>query len=401
MTFKFSHRTNWHRTPNTISNAVDSLKRQHVPLIDLTESNPTRCGFRYLNGQILKSFREKKNLAYHPDARGLLKTRAAVAQTYTRGQSIPTALTPKFINPNQIILTASTSEAYSFLFRLLANPGDEIVCPRPSYPLFHFLARLNDVRLRHYSLVDNGGWEIDMESLKHACGPGTKAILLVNPNNPTGSYVKPRELAEILKFAKTRKIALISDEVFSDFYFHGEKKSVTSLASAKPYLGFTLNGISKSIGLPQMKLAWIIASGEKQVLNSALERLEIIADTYLSVNTPAQNALPAWFKSKNKIQSEIKTRLNENRNFLQKALQDHACSLLKSEGGWYAVLRLPEIKTEEEWCLAFLKRDHVFVHPGYFFDFEREAYIVVSLLTPEKIFRKGIGKILRRIKQYS
>lgn len=384
----FSKRTDWQFQKNSLAIAFERLKKSKIPVTDLTASDPTRCSFNYLKPALLRSFSNPKNLRYQPNPTGLFETRKSIAQNYKKNKIN--------IKPNQIILTASTSEAYSFLFRLLAEPGDEVLCPRPSYPLFNFLAQLNDVQLRHYSLIYDGGWEIDLESLKRTYGPKTKAIILVNPNNPTGSYAKKQELREIVDFARTHKIALISDEVFSDFYFDGHKKSVTSLAATSPYLGFTLNGISKTIGLPQMKLAWIAVNGESSILNSALERLEIIADTYLSVNTPVQNALPAWLKLKPKIQSEIRTRLNKNRKFLQNSIENHSCSLLESDGGWYAILRLPQLKTEEEWCLEFLEKDRVFVHPGYFFDFEKEAYIIVSLLPPVKTFQEGIHKVLKR-----
>lgn len=358
------------------------MKTRGVRILDLTESNPTRAGIRYPK-EILQSLSRKENLNYEPDARGLKSARKIISGYYAdKGIRV---------SPDQIILTASTSEGYSHLFRLLANPGDEVLVPAPSYPLFDYLAGLSDVQLKPYSLNYEAKWQIDFRALESSVISKTRAVMLVNPNNPTGNFVKRDELAKLNGIAKQHHLALISDEVFLDYGF-GSK--VQSFAGNQKALTFTLSGISKILALPQMKLGWIVVNGPKKVRDEAIERLEVIADTFLSVSTPAQNALVGWYREKSKIQNQILDRVKKNLKSIQ---LPSSCELLHAEGGWYAVIRIPRIHSEEEWVTQFLEKDKVLVQPGYFFDFPKEAYIVASLLTPEKNFKEGMKRIQKRI----
>ena len=385
-------RTNWKLTPNQLTLRLKTLQKAGVRILDLSESNPTRCQFEYLKGELLSSLSDPQNILYEPNSKGMLEARRAVQNDYQKKGVL--------IDPEHIFLTASTSEAYSFLFRLLVNPGERVLVPRPSYPLFDFLADLNDVRLDSYSLRYNGsGWNLDMANLTHALQIETKAIILVHPNNPTGSFINRRELDEIIKLAQTRSLALISDEVFSDYSFSDDPERIPSLAETQEVSTFTLGGISKALGLPQMKLSWITATGPEKMLEPLLERLEMILDTYLSVSTPIQRSLPIWLQSKALIQNEIKTRIQKNRAFLLNALShSQPANYLHADGGWYAILQIPKTKSEEEWVLEFLEKQHVYLQPGYFFDFEEEAYIVLSLLVLPNIFEEGVLRILKRIK---
>ena len=416
----FARRTDWKTAPNELSARLKRLKSQGVPILDLTESNPTRCHFKYLNLELLSALNDPNNLNYEPSPKGRLKARQIIQNDYRHKQIE--------INPEQIFLTSSTSEAYSFIFRLLLNPGERILAPQPSYPLFQFLTDLNDVAIDFYPLVYDRGWNMDVDKLKEQLKKETKALILVHPNNPTGSFVKKSELKEIVQIAKDKSLALISDEVFSDYDlekgtgnisrlspFLSERAS--SLAEIKEVLTFTLGGISKTLGLPQMKLAWTVVNGPEKILNATLERLEIIHDTYLSVNIPAQNALASWFSKKAQIQEEIKKRIKDNQTFITSQLASSNISYLEPEGGWYGILhfrrrnakffpkstgalapvKLPKTQSEEEWVIQFLEEDRVLVHPGYFFDFAEEAFIVMSLITEPNSFREGISRILKRV----
>jgi hypothetical protein len=388
----FSSRTSWNLTTNLLTLRRQGLQEAGAKILDLTESNPTHCEFSYFTRELLAPLTEAENLNYEPSPRGLQGARQAIANYY-REKNIKA-------DPCAIFLTAGTSEAYSFLFRLLLNPGERISVPRPSYPLFDFLAGLGDVIVDKYPLRYEARWEIDLDALRHGSRPETKAIILVNPNNPTGSFLKRTEFSEIVKFAKEKELALIADEVFSNYSFMEDSNRISSLAENSEALTFTLEGISKTLGLPQMKLAWIVANGPKSILQEAIERLEIILDTYLSVSMPIQQACIQWFSRRKEIQAEISARLYENKIFLEDCLHRHPSShCLHAEGGWYAVIRIPRTKNEEEWVLEFLEKDHVFVHPGYFFNGEGEAYIVLSLLPPPKVFREGVSRIFSRIEK--
>lgn len=368
-----------------ITSVLEELRRAGTNILDLTESNPTRCGFSYPKEQIFGALADSRNMSYAPCAQGSLEAREAVC-SYYKEKNIA-------VDPARIFLTASTSEAYSFLFRLLANPGDTVLFPCPSYPLFEFLSSLNDLTHGFYPLTYVDGWGIDLPELRLAITANTKALVLVNPNNPTGSFVKPEELAEINKICQDRSLPIICDEVFLDYKFE-EGTSSLSLTQQDENLSFCLGGLSKSLGLPQMKLSWIIINGPSSTVDAAVSRLEIIADTYLSVNAPSQNALKEWFHLQPIIQKEIVQRIRRNRAFLTECLSS---SLLHSEGGWYAILSLSEDYQEEHWVLELLKKDHVLVQPGYFYDFQKEPYIVLSLLPAEDIFQEGLARLKRRV----
>lgn len=368
----FSSRLNWDLHPNPLSALLDEKRRSGCHVLDLTESNPTRAGFVYPSEEILV---DTGALRYDPAPRGLDSAREAVSQYYAeRGGEVA---------PSRILLTASTSEAYSFLFKLLADPGDEILAPRPSYPLFEFLAVLESVRVRQYPLRYDGAWHIDFDALERAITTRTRAIVVVNPNNPTGSFLKHDELERL----ESLHLPILSDEVFSDYPFGSDPSRVTTLTGARNVLTFSMSGLSKVAGLPQMKLGWIVASGPGH--EAALDRLELIADTYLSVGTPVQLVLPRLLAASTGIRAQIIERTHSNLASLRGTL-----GALEVEGGWYAVVQVPRIRSEEEWALMLLAEHNVVVQPGFFFDFESEAFLVVSLLTPPDVFAKGCASIL-------
>jgi aspartate/methionine/tyrosine aminotransferase len=297
------------------------------------------------------------------------------------------------VAPAHVLLTASTSEAYCYLFKLLTDPGGEVLVPSPSYPLFEFLADMESVAVRPYPLEYHGAWRIDIAALEAALTPRTRAIILVNPNNPTGSYVKRAELGMLTSLCAARGIALISDEVFADYALTEDPERVSSLAGVEECLAFSMSGLSKVAGLPQMKLGWIVAAGPPALRSEALEKLEWIADTYLSVSTPVQCAAPALLAAAETVQRQIRERSAANLAFARAALDDSAANILAVEGGWYITLQVPRIRSEEEWTLRLLEHDGVLVQPGFFYDFESEAFLVVSLLTAPGIFREGLPRI--------
>lgn len=381
----FSCRTHWPSEKNPLMLCLEELKARREKIFDLTESNPTQAGFSYPARPILKALADRKNLSYAPESFGLLTARKAVCAMYAQDGVM--------LDPAQVVLTVSSSEAYSFLFRLLLDVDDEVLFPSPSYPLFDFLAQLNDVKMHSYPLQYENGWKINEKDFLQAVTKKTKVVTLVSPNNPTGCFVKENELRFINEACRKNDLTIICDEVFFDYIFDEKKATARSLAANQDVLTFTLGGLSKSLGLPQMKLSWIIVNGPKEKVSEALERLEIIADTYLSVNTPVQNALPQWLKIKNKIQKEIKGRIAKNKKILGAFASKAPLKLLATDGGWYGILPLPEGTDEESWVLELLEKHHVFVHPGYFFDFNSGAHIIVSFLTPEDIFREGLKRI--------
>jgi len=387
MIMKYAKRTDWPLEANKITKMVRSLRQSGETILDLTESNPTRCGFVYPR-EILKALSSDDNMNYRPSARGLMKAREAVCSYYARKDVK--------IHPENIILTSSTSEAYTYLFRLLADPHDDVLFPRPSYPLFQYLVDLNDILLNSYPLIYHEGWGIDLECLGELVTPKTKAIVLVNPNNPTGSLVSEREIESISHYCRDQ-MALISDEVFGDFIYEKNGKS-NSLIQRCENLTFCLGGLSKSLGLPHMKLSWIAVSGPKALVNGSMGRLDVIADTFLSVNTPAQNALQTWFDYQPDILGMIQCRIRRNIEILKgHQLLKGFCRLLKAEGGWYAVLKMTHSINEEDFILKLLEEDRVLVHPGYFFDFENGSYLILSLLVQEDIFEQGLARMNQRI----
>jgi len=386
----FSSRTNWQLAPNRLSREIEELRRKGFPLLDLTESNPTRCGFAFDQQAILEALANPQALSYAPDPRGLLLARQAVAGYYAQRGIV--------LDPRQIFLTTSTSEAYSYVFRLLADAGDSVLVPQPSYPLFDFLAGLNDVRLIPYPLIYDQTWQIDLTTLERRLEARARAILVVHPNNPTGSFVRRSELAELLAFCQKQDMALVADEVFADYSLAADPQRVASHAGVTEALAFTLSGLSKISALPQMKLAWLVVNGPAQLLQSGLARMEIIADTYLSLSAPLALALPGLLETRRTLQPQILERVKSNLQLLDSRLShDQSISRLVVEGGWYAVLRLPSIRTDEEWAMELARKDGVLVHPGHFFDFSSEGHLVISLLTEREVFEEGIARILTRV----
>ena len=321
-----------------------------LPLLDLTESNPTRCALAFDTRAILDALANPQALSYEPDPRGLLLARQAVASYYAeRGIAL---------DPGQIFLTTSTSEAYSYIFRLLADPGDTILVPQPSYPLFDFLAGLNDVGVVPYPLIYDQGWQIDFTTIEKRLDARARALLVVHPNNPTGSFVRRRELAELLDLCRCREMALVADEVFADYSFGADAQRVVSHAAVTETLTFTLSGLSKISALPQMKLAWLVVNGPPELLRNSLARMEIIADTYLSVSAPLALALPWLLETRRTLQPQILERVTSNLKLLDAQLASgQPVSRLVAEGGWYVILRLPSIRTDEEWAMELASKD--------------------------------------------
>jgi hypothetical protein len=380
-----SSRTSWDREPTALALRLAEIRAAGEAVIDLTESNPTRCGFAYPEEAILSAISGVDALRYEPAPLGLASAREAISRRCGG------------IDASRIVLSASTSEAYAWLFKLLADEGDEILVAAPSYPLFDFLAKLESVRLRRYPLVYDGRWRLEQGALERAAGPRTRAVVVVHPNNPTGSFLDGEEIDALRTFARRRDLAIISDEVFADYRFDDGPRPLT-LAGDVDALTFSLGGLSKAAGLPQMKLSWIVVSGAERLREDALVRLEVIGDTFLSVGTPVQAGIEDLLRAGDTVRAEILSRTRANRAaLLSSRAADAPWECLHADGGWYAVLRVPRILSDEEWALLLLDRDRVHVHPGELFDFDREGHLVVSLLPPPGAFAEGIGRIARRI----
>jgi alanine-synthesizing transaminase len=384
----FSARTGWTRAPNRLSAALESRRRSGATVLDLTETNPTRAGLR-APADLLSALADPAALAYEPEPLGRRAAREAVAADARRHGAA--------VDPDRIVLTASTSEAYAFAFKLLCDPGDAVLVPRPSYPLFEYLAGLESVEVRPYPVRYDGRWHIDVAELAEAVTPRTRAVVVVSPNNPTGSFVKATEAEAIGEVAARRGIAVLSDEVFADFPLRDDLTRVTTLLADGPALTLCLGGLSKSCGLPQLKLAWMAVAGPPGARQEARDRLEVVADTYLSVSTPVQHAAPAVLARRPELQAPIRDRIRANLARLQQEAAGTPATVLDVEGGWSAVLHVPATRGEEEWVLALVERDGVLVHPGYFFDFPAEAYLVLSLLPPPESFAEGVRRLLRRV----
>ncbi len=354
------------------------MRRAGTKILDLTESNPTACGLQ-APAATLRALSNKTNRLYRPDARGSLQAREAIARYYAE-QGIR-------VSPDRLLLTASTSEAYSFLLKLLANPGDRVLFPKPSYPLLDHLAQVNDVQMDKYTLAYDGTWHVDGSLWQHPFAKNTRAIVVIHPNNPTGSYLKREEWDRLVHACAQNNCAIISDEVFLE-------RMPSLIAQKTGVLTFALGGISKMLGLPQMKVAWIAVNGPSDAVREAMRKLEMIADTYLSVNTPAQNALPLWMRQRKSLFGRVQRRIARNRAMLE-AMDwgSLGCELLHAEGGWYAILRVPALRSEEEGVLRLLGKRHALVHPGYFFDFEHGAHWVLSLLPETKDLREGLMRM--------
>jgi alanine-synthesizing transaminase len=385
----FSNRIAADLRPNRLAQALETRRRTGQPVIDLTESNPTRAALEYPR-DLLAPLANAGGLLYAPQPFGLIEARRAAAAEYgRRGIAVDAA---------RIVLTTSTSEAYSLLFKLLASPGDEVIVPRPSYPLFEPLTALDGLVARPYDLEYHGMWSIDVASVERSVGPRTRALLVVSPNNPTGSFISPDELDRLAAICARLGVALIADEVFADYELEaGATASAARPLARRDVLVFGLGGVSKSIGLPQVKLGWIAVAGPEGIVSEALERLELVCDTYLSVSTPVQLAAAELLERGGAIRRQIAARIAANHGGL-KALSAAApsCRVLRASGGWYAVVQVPTLRSEEELVLDLLTRDGVLVYPGYFYDFPRASYLIVSLLTPEGPFATGVGRMLER-----
>jgi aspartate/methionine/tyrosine aminotransferase len=380
---RFARRTNWNTEETELARAHRERVRAGLPIADLTASNPTRCGFRY-DANLLGALGNPRALDYDPDPRGLLQARQSVCAYYAdHGAGI---------SPEQVILTTSTSEAYSYLFRLLCEPGSEILAPQPGYPLFDFLAGLDDVQLRAAPLVYDHGWQIDPEGFRRAVTPATRAIVLVHPNNPTGHFTRRWEAGELAAICREWGLSLIVDEVFLDYALNAAERPATFASGLEDVPVFVVSGLSKICGLPQMKAAWMVATGPEKV--AALERLEVIADTFLSMNAPVQWALPGWLEGRGGIQRQILERLEANLAELDRQLaHDPLVRRLVVEGGWYAVLRIAAVQPDETTVRDLLDRG-VWVHPGYFFGMPPAGWLVLSLLTPVDDFQTGVRAML-------
>jgi len=369
---------------NRLTRMLEAFQVTQTPFVDLTESNPTRVGLPYPEN-LLSALADRRALQYAPEALGLRSARAAVAADYAR-RGVD-------LDPGQVVLTASTSEAYTWLFKLLCDPGQGVMVPRPSYPLFDHLTRLEGIRAEPYDLEYHGRWEIDTVSFERAPAD-VRAVLLVSPNNPTGSYVAPEELVRLSGWCRDRGAALIVDEVFAEYPLEASAP-VTDVAVGSEVLSFTLAGLSKTVGLPQLKLGWIIVGGPVAARAQALSGLELIADTFLSVGTPVQVALPELLVCGAAVREAIHARVRRNLEALRDgAGRFPACEVPRVEGGWSAVVRVPAIRSEEELSLRLLEAEGILVHPGYFFDFPSEAFVVVSLLLPEALFAEASSRML-------
>ena len=381
----FADRTNWNLKSNRLSEALAKHRAANRPLLDLTVSNPTECGFVYDPGSILQALANPGSLSYDPEPKGLLSAREGIVEYYSAHDVV--------LPLENVILTTSTSEAYSFTFRVLCNPGDEVLIPEPSYPLFSFLADIHDIKLTSYPLLYDHGWQIDFHSLQQTITPRTRGVIVVNPNNPTGHFCKAGEMEKLNEICSSRQIAIIADEVFLDF--HLEARRPSSFAANDTSLTFTMSGLSKIAGLPQMKIAWLITSGPEALKTQALSRLEVIADTFLSMNTPVQLAIPRFLELRHGFQNQLMTRVRRNLAKLDAQLAaQSSCSRLEVEGGWYAALRVPVTRSDEDLAIELLSTQEIYVHPGHFYDFPADGYLIVSLITPAEDFDEGIKRLL-------
>lgn len=383
-----SRRTPWDTPENRLTRAIADRRARGAEILDLTESNPTRAGIEYPFDEMERLLAGAARAPYTPDPRGIASARGALAA------ALSSAGEP--VHPDDLMITASTSEAYGFLFKLLCDPGDAVLTAVPSYPLFEHLAALESVELHHFPLELHRRWEINAHEIERALTPRTRALVLVHPNNPTGSYVSAGEWRAIEELAADRGLAVISDEVFFDYCLDVAVDRAPSVARSQSALTFSLGGLSKSAGLPHWKLGWIRAGGPELAKRAALQGLELIADSYLSVATPVQVALPEILRDvAPAVRGAILARTRANLEMLEAAVGAiPSVRVIAPEGGWSAVLRIPRIASDEAVALDLLDRDGVLVHPGYFFDFPSEGFLVVSLLTRPDVFAEGVRRVV-------
>jgi alanine-synthesizing transaminase len=370
---------------NAVSRAIARRRAAGATLLDLTQTNPTEVGISYPM-EVVSSLADPDARVYTPHPLGMPAARSAVAADVDPSGAL--------VTPAQIALTASTSEAYSLLFKLLCDAGDRVLVPQPSYPLFEMLTRLESVEPCAYRLEHHGTWAIDRSSLERGITPGTRAVLVVSPNNPTGSMMRAADFDWLAALCESRGIAVIADEVFADYRLRPRPDAVR-VAGDRRALIFSLGGLSKSAGLPQIKLGWIAVSGPGDRVAAAMERLEVICDTYLSVSTPVQVAAARLIESGRAIRSAIAERISRNLGHLEDRLRSFpGVALLEPEGGWSVVLRVPRTTSEEQLVLRLVDEAGVIAHPGYFFDFAEEAYLVLSLLPQPATFDTGVDRLL-------
>lgn len=388
--YTYSKRISWSSTSNLFSALKHSRLEAGLPVTDLTISNPVAAGLEYPHARLAEILASVRDFSYTPHPLGDIGARTAIASFYAREGIV--------VQPDQLCLTASSSEAYSVLFKLLCDPGDEILVPTPSYPLFEYLAALDSVRVAPYRLLYAGSWFVDLEHLKSLISARTRAIIVVNPNNPTGSFLKRAEYEALCELAENRRLPLISDEVFRAYRFRPDAAIVPTLAGRQSGLSFLLDGLSKAAGMPQLKLGWISIHGGRLETAEAAQRIEHILDTYLSVGTPVQRALPDLLGEGLLIQGQIQHRINSNLALVRELLEGSPADSLHVEGGWSSILQIPATRTEDDWVTTLLGDYGVAVQPGYFFDLPREAYVVVSLLTPPAVLRTGLASLLEMIR---
>ncbi len=389
----FAARTNWTLEENAYTRALRRHRQSGRKILDLTASNPTTCGFHYDESAILGALQNAAALHYDPQSKGLLSARAAVVEYYREiGAQV---------DPERLILTTGTSEAYSFLFRLVCEPRDEVLVAHPSYPLFDFLASIHDVKLRPFPLVYDHGWQIDFSELEKCVGAWTRAILLVHPNNPTGNFVSAAEAEKLNALCAQHSLALVVDEVFLDYRLPGRETRGAihgTFARNSAALTFVLSGLSKISALPQMKVGWIAASGPENLVRDAVARIEVIADTYLSLSAPIQHAVPTLLAQRKTLQPRLISRVASNlRNLDAQLANQSLVSRLELDGGWYAVLRVPAVQSDEDLAIELLDRCSVAVHPGHFYEFSGEGFLVVSLLPPSGQFEEGARRLLAHV----
>lgn len=385
---RYSHRLPELLTQNLLNRLLEEKRKGGVQILDLTVSNPTAV-LDYPHSAIREALSGIRSFEYHPGSFGLQEARMAVSRLY-RELGFEVAA-------SQIALAASTSEAYGLLFKLLCDPGDEVLVPAPSYPLFEYLAAFENVRSSPYRLQYDGSWFIDFTNLRGQISPRTRAIVVVNPNNPTGSFLKIWELQQLVELAHEMGIPIISDEVFMNYEFGSDSQRVKTLIDERSVLSFSLNGLSKTVGMPQMKLSWIVMNGPLKEREIVRERLGLLLDTYLSVNTPVQLALPALLEAGTQIRSALLARATRNLSDAQRLLEGSPLHVLHTEGGWSAVLRLPGTRREEDWIMQLLRQQNVLMQPGFFFDMPSEAYAVASLIVGPSEFQEGISRLRRLV----
>jgi aspartate/methionine/tyrosine aminotransferase len=383
----FSRRTAWPRATGQLASRIDAARAAGWPLVDLAESNPTRCGLA--DPATVALLGDARGAAYEPASLGLRETREAVAAYYARhGRSV---------GARQIVLGASTSEAYSWAFKLLCDPGDRVLVPRPSYPLFPYLADMEAVGLASYPLMREEGWRIDFDTLEKLADDRTRAILCVHPGNPTGSLVHKGDAERLVRLCRKRDLALVADEVFLDYALEPAPDRCGTFAGEEGCLTLVLSGLSKVALLPQLKLGWMVVSGRGA--DEALARLEVVADSYLSVSTPVQLATPAILAAAVERQKSVRARLLANLAALDATIAAHpSCPVrrLPVDAGWYALVEIPRTRSDDAWAELLLEEEGLVVHPGWFFDMSEAGTMVVSLLLEPAVFADAIGRAVAR-----